>query len=318
MTNPLHEIADPLRELRTRFELEIEPHRAELWQYCRRLTGSAWDAEDLVQETLQRALANLANLWQAVDPRAYVFRIATNAWIDRKRVDARAELRELFDELPSRQPDLDARVDAHAALGHLVRVLTPLQRVVFLLCETLGFRAREAAQVLGTTEGAVKAALHRARVSLADSVEESESGGARLTPPENMSELVQRYVAAFDARDPDAIAALLHEEAVTTVVGTAEELGREMSRSGSLAEWAEEPAEQWAKPGTLDGREVLFIFTTGEGRQEALYSMIELKAAGEAVMEQKIYYFSPELLDYAAEALGVPAHTHGHWYVPGA
>lgn len=95
MSNELEQLTEPARQLRAHFEQEIEPYRRELWRYCLRLSGSVWDAEDLVQETMQRALAKLAELWQPVNPRAYLFRIATNAWLDRRRHEIRQEAREL-------------------------------------------------------------------------------------------------------------------------------------------------------------------------------------------------------------------------------
>lgn len=314
MSARLEEMGPPLRELRAAFEAEVEPHRRALWNYCLRLTGSAWDAEDLVQETMLRALARLAQLWQPVDPRAYLFRIATNTWIDQRRREVRAEFRELADEAESTEQISEARVEAQEALAHLVRVLTPLQRVVFLLCETLDFRAHEAASLLGTTEGAVKAALHRARRALAVAGTPPNAPPTRLLEAGEASEIVQRYVEAFNARDPDAIAALLDESAVTTIVGSAEEIGREVSRKNSLAEWAAETTEQSAAPGLLEGREVIFVLAHGIGSEPRLYSLIELEAAAGAIHGHKIYFFSPELLEHAAAALGLEASTHGHQY----
>ncbi|MBL8742001.1 MAG: RNA polymerase sigma factor, partial [Myxococcales bacterium] len=64
----------------------FEPLRPELHRYCRHLTGSAWDAEDLVQEALARAFVTLAQMGEApASPRAWLFRVASNAWIDQAR-----------------------------------------------------------------------------------------------------------------------------------------------------------------------------------------------------------------------------------------
>jgi RNA polymerase sigma-70 factor (ECF subfamily) len=49
-----------VRAARMKFLDEIEPHRGDLYRYCRSLAGSAWDAEDLAQETLLRAFGKLA------------------------------------------------------------------------------------------------------------------------------------------------------------------------------------------------------------------------------------------------------------------
>src|SRR5438876_8997319 len=69
-----------------RFIQRTEPLRPDLHRYCRALTGSVWDAEDLVQDTLLRAFAKLGEVSLRVDnPKAYLFRIASNLWVDHFR-----------------------------------------------------------------------------------------------------------------------------------------------------------------------------------------------------------------------------------------
>src|SRR5882672_1196347 len=69
-----------------RFVEAFEPLRPELYRYCRFLTRNAWDAEDLVQDTLARGLVTLGCLFQEIEnPRAWLFRVASNLWIDRQR-----------------------------------------------------------------------------------------------------------------------------------------------------------------------------------------------------------------------------------------
>jgi RNA polymerase sigma factor (sigma-70 family) len=309
----LDELSEPLRSLRSRFETLVEPHRPELWEFARRLTGSIWDAEDLVQDTLTRAFANLAHLWQAVNPRAYLFRIATNLWIDQLRREGRAELVDLPEADLVSAEATDAAIETREAMLRLVSVLPPRQRVVLLLCDTLGFRAGEAAAMLGTTEGGIKAALHRARAALERSRAEDRRPTAllRAEPP---TELVRRYVAAFNARDPDAIAALLTDDAVTTIVGSAQELGREVTRASSLAEWAVDPTPQSARAGVLEGREVVFVFY-GSVEEASLAWLIEFDEDAGSIPGQRLYYYCPELIRAAAAALGVPAVTHGYQWV---
>lgn len=315
MNDSIDELAQPLRELRARFEAQVEPHRQHLWSYCRRLTGSVWDAEDLVQEVMQRALAGLANFWQPLNARAYLFRIATNLWIDRKRREVRAEFRDVSNDTEVHDGP-DVRAAAHQAIAQLVDELTPLQRIVFLLCESFDFRTAEVADLLSTTDGAVKAALHRARVALAKARTNPRETSTAIRSDQVRDAVVRRYIEAFDARDPDAIAALLHENAVTNIIGSAVEIGREVSRNNSLREWAQEPCEQWANPGVLEEREVLFILVRDPGTNaEVLYSILELEISGGLVSGQKNYFFSPELLVSAAEELGITALTRGHQYV---
>src|SRR5215813_14205914 len=75
----------------------IEPFRADLSRYCRKLTGDVWDAEDLSQDTLLKGFALLGSTFHKIErPGAYLLRIATNLWIDtyRRRVLEEAALQD--------------------------------------------------------------------------------------------------------------------------------------------------------------------------------------------------------------------------------
>jgi len=169
--------------------------------------------------------------------------------------------------------------------------------------------------MLGTSAGAVKSVLHRARVTLTEPGPNDSGAASRLSVGMGVEPIVQRYLDAFNARDADAVAALLHEDAVTTIVGSAEELGREVTRGASLAEWAADPNDQWAMAGRFDGRHVLFVFFRTAEHDRALAWMIELEIGDGGIHRQRQYYFCPELTAYAAASLGVPAVSHGHRYV---
>lgn len=314
LTTSIDALAEPLREMRLRFEAILEPHREALWNFCRRLTGSSWDAEDLVQESLLKAFASLPNVWQPLEGRTYLFRIAANAWVDQVRRDRRAPIDDLEAHPELQAPEAtDRRAALHDAMERLVHVLPPRQRVVLLLCDSLDFRAREVAAMLATTEGAVKAALHRARASLAKAATVPPLRTA-LDRRDATDPIVTRYVEAFDRRDPDAIAALLHEDAVVTIVGCAEEFGRAAARPNSLHEWAVDPRPQWIEPGVLEGRPALFVFYRRPEAERALGWITTLETDTEGILAQRQYYFTPEFIRHAATLLGVPAMTHGHQY----
>jgi DNA-directed RNA polymerase specialized sigma24 family protein len=61
-------LSSTMRDTRKEFNLIIEPYRQILWRYCRAMTGSPWDAEDLVQETLIKTYAVLPKLYQPLFP----------------------------------------------------------------------------------------------------------------------------------------------------------------------------------------------------------------------------------------------------------
>ena len=95
-----------------------------------------------------------------------------------------------------------------AALQHLA----PRQRAALLLTEVLGWSAAETAEALETSVAAVNSALQRARAALAG---RDVSGPAELS--EAQQALVNRYVAAFEQYDVDALAALLRQDATMSM-----------------------------------------------------------------------------------------------------
>ncbi|GJQ20813.1 MAG: hypothetical protein HBSIN02_11680 [Bacteroidia bacterium] len=314
MADPnLEQLEKSLRDLRNRFVLLTAPHRPSLWKYCLRLTGSPWDAEDLLQDTLLKAFSRMALLGQAVELKAYLFRMASNAWIDQKR-SAKA-LWEDIDTMDDAAIDDSAalRVESREAMEILVSTLPPRQRVILLLSDMFDFTAREVAAMLETSEGAVKAALHRARASLKSLQDAPEPHRARtgLTPSDP---LIARYIEAFNSRDPAALVSLLDPGAVNEIVGDWEEHGTEMMKKSSLHYWSLENGRIWAEYGTLFGRPVLFGFREDGARPKVLAEILSLQTAGDRVVSQKWYFFCPELLQYAASLLGVPAKTWGYTF----
>jgi RNA polymerase sigma-70 factor (ECF subfamily) len=215
-------------------------HRRELTGYCYRMLGSAFDAEDAVQETLVRAWRGLADFEGRSALRSWLYRIATNVCLDqlsgRKRRALPMDLsgspwQPVESSLAARRPGtawvepmLDRQVLAEdddpaeravakesvrlafiAALQHL----PPRQRAVLILREVLRWKADEVAQLLDTTVASVNSALQRARATLA------AAGGAPAprTLDSGDRDLLARYVDAFERYDIDAFVRLLHEDA---------------------------------------------------------------------------------------------------------
>src|SRR5258706_16483613 len=82
----LSELITGVRGQWHRFVTAFEPLRPDLYRFCRALTRNAFDAEDLVQESLMRGFIALGRLYQDIEnPRSWLFRVASNAWIDRQR-----------------------------------------------------------------------------------------------------------------------------------------------------------------------------------------------------------------------------------------
>ncbi|WP_313636805.1 RNA polymerase sigma factor [Paenibacillus sp.] len=142
-----------------------------LKRYCLALTQSPWEAEDLAQDTWVKALGYMKtseqiNQTNHPNPEALLLRIARNTWIDIMR--RRATLSRVLEMDQSRTEDAAAygSFEIEAAFQALREHLSPLQQAVFLLRDVFGHSGIEAAEILDTTDGAVKAALHRARQAL--------------------------------------------------------------------------------------------------------------------------------------------------------
>ncbi|WP_037576064.1 sigma-70 family RNA polymerase sigma factor [Phaeacidiphilus oryzae] len=225
---------------------ELEQYRRELTGYCYRMLGSAFEAEDAVQEAMVRAWRGLERFEGRSSLRSWLYRIATNVCLDmlngRQRRARPMDLEEvgsatgpLKPPLPEEAwlgpiPDsrilddraLDERADpaAQAVLRDSVRLalvaalqeLAPKQRAVLILREALGWSAAEVAELLETTVPAVNSALQRARAVLAEKrPQESEP----YRPMDaGQREFLARYVDAFQRYDLETLASLVHEDVV--------------------------------------------------------------------------------------------------------
>ncbi|MEW5966100.1 MAG: sigma-70 family RNA polymerase sigma factor [Pseudomonadota bacterium] len=141
---------------------DLIEHLPRLRRYARALTGDAARADDLVQDTLERALAKL-DLWQpGSDLRAWLFTLMHNLFVNQSRARRPQEtaIDDALDEpVSGGQSEAMAARDIHAALGRLPGE----QREVLLLVGLEQFGYAEAAQVLGVPVGTVMSRLARAR-----------------------------------------------------------------------------------------------------------------------------------------------------------
>ena len=144
---------------------DLIEHLPRLRRYARALTGDVNRADDLLQDTLERALAKL-DLWQpGSDLRAWLFTLMHNLFVNQLRVRRPQEtvMEDALDEpVSGGQMEALAARDIHAALAQLPEE----QREVLLLVGLEQFGYAEAAQVLGVPTGTVMSRLSRARVRM--------------------------------------------------------------------------------------------------------------------------------------------------------
>lgn len=285
----------------------VAPYRAELWNFCRKITGSPWDAEDLLQDTLLKTFASLSALSHRAQPlktRSYLFRVATNHWIDQCRKN-KVVLDDYDDEkVPGNTTHDSAEVDE--AIETLVSNLPPKQVVVFILMNSFRFTAKETAELMVTTEGAVHALLHRARTKLSN-LQESLAGETVRKAEVNQGDkkVIQAFVKAFNRRDFHAIASLLDDHAVYSFhTQSSKEYGKETIMKFSLATTfrmenvpVAEVTELWGAPV------ILFMTETKDGKE--LNEVNRLVSEDGKIVGWSGYYFCRELMQAAAEVLGV-------------
>lgn len=210
-----------------------------LYKYCLSLTGSKEDAEDLCQEVYVRLLPHAAGLSkrEGFSMEGYLIRAAHNVWVDGLRKEARR--RELLDQqkqqCSSSHQELGDGLALEEAFQVLLSQLTDWQRTIYILCELYNYKAREAANLLDSTEGAVKAALRRAREVIAEERQRQlqlDEPGVLVSPVfEEDAERLRDYLGAFRTGDTERIIQLGLGGAADVMMVTSQVLGMKMHSS---------------------------------------------------------------------------------------
>jgi RNA polymerase sigma-70 factor, ECF subfamily len=293
-------LLDSVRAARQAFAREVAPLREPLYRYCRRLTGDVWEAEDLLQETFVRAFSRAADSHQPIDrPLAWMVRIATNAYIDGRRRPA---------PLPVIAPDAAAPAPADPAevrdALEAAMLLAPQERAALVLKDVFDLSLAEIAAMIGTSVGAVKAALHRGRTKL-----DSPAPYPARKPDRAV---VDALAEAFTAYDLDRLTALFLADGVSDVVGAVHEVGRDTIRSGSMHHTLvlETDVRYRADVREFAGEPIVLLWGGFEdGHPDAVRDVLRLDTADGGIARLRWYYFCPEVLVEVGAALGVPVRT---------
>src|SRR5450631_2279569 len=224
-------------------ELGFEQYRTELTAYCYRMLGSAFEADDAVQETLVRAWRSFDRFEGRSAVRSWLYRIASNVCFDMLKGRRRRALpmdimdvghadgpvvsptteilwlgpvadRSVLPTTSDPAEEAEIRESVRLAFVAALQHLPARQRAVLILREVLKWKASEVADLLGSSVASVNSALQRARATMA-----AKEPAERPADPVwvDQRDLLNRYVDAFQRYDIDSLVSLLHEDATQSM-----------------------------------------------------------------------------------------------------
>jgi RNA polymerase sigma-70 factor, ECF subfamily len=208
------------------FEALVKAVRPDLLRYCARMVGSAADAEDVVQDALTRAFHAFPATSSADNLRGWLFRIAHNKAIDHLRRFRNEPLEYLDEYLPGVEIDqpLEEKELVSVALSVFLK-LTPKQRSCVILKDVLEYSLAEISDLLDASVPDIKAALHRGRTRVREIAKSMDPNAPVALDPVEKAQLEQ-YVERFNARDFDALRAMLAEDVRLDLVNRLKRRGR--------------------------------------------------------------------------------------------
>ncbi|MEU8220215.1 RNA polymerase subunit sigma-70 [Micromonospora taraxaci] len=245
----------------------FEAERRGLFAHAYRMLGAYHEAEDVVQDTYVRALRGWATFERRSSVRTWLYRITTNVCLTAIEGRGRRALASdvgpddlgppWVEPFPTDPLDLvTARESVRLAFVAGLQHLAPRQRAVLLLREVLAFSAAETGAALDMSVPAVKSALQRARLRLAEAAPTRDDVLDATTP--RARDLLARYMAAWEASDAAAFREVLRADAAIEPVGSSTSYaGREACLAfatpamGAAGDWRMVATEANAQPAVV-------------------------------------------------------------------
>jgi len=271
--------------------------RPKLHRYCARMTGSVIDGEDVLQDALIKAVESFASAGPLRHPEGWLFRIAHNTALDFLRRRNRSQALHSGEEVDMIADPVDAvtsRQIAGASLRTFMR-LPVAQRSSVILMDVLGCSLREVCDIMDFSLPAVKAALHRGRMQLRELADRPDD-----LPSPKMSQIdcdrLGAYIAHFNARDFDAIRAMISEDVRLDLVNKLRmngkaEVSRYFGNYSKAADWH-------LVPGLVEGRPAILVFDPGEPGAGPKYFML-LGWSADKVATIRDFRHAPYIIDGA-------------------
>ena len=276
----------------TDFEERLRAFRPRLHRYCARMTGSAVDGEDVLQDTLVKALQAQAEGAVVDNLDGWLIRIAHNTCLDFLRCKARNKVVPLSDDLAA--APLPA-ADIVAVSFQTFLQLPELPRCAVILRDVLGHSLEEIAAIADCTPAAAKSALQRGRVALRELAQRPEDVRLPLLSDLERQKMVT-YVQLFQRGDFDRIRAMLADDVKLELVNRLRLEGR-AAINRYFTRYAEETKWRFAL-GAIEGRPAMLVFDSSGSREKPAYFVL-IDWQGDAITGIRDFLFAP----YALEAI---------------
>lgn len=272
------------------FEDRLRELRPRLHRYCARMTGSAVDGEDVLQDTLIKAVQARADGVKVDNLEGWLLRIAHNTSLDFLRRRSRHKIVPLFDDMEDAPlPEVDI-----VAVGFQTFLQLPeLQRCAVILKDVLGHSIEEIADIADCTPAAAKSALQRARVALRQLAQRPEDMRLPLMSDANRQKMAS-FVRFFQGGDFDAIRAMLADDVKLELVDRLKLEGRE-GIGRYFTRYAQETRWRFAL-GAIEGRPAMLVFDS-VGPMEKPAHFVVLDWRGDEIGAIRDFLFAPYVLE---------------------
>jgi RNA polymerase sigma-70 factor (ECF subfamily) len=271
--------------------------RPKLHRYCTRMVGSVIDGEDVLQDAMIKAMEAFASAAPIGNPEGWLYRIAHNTALDFLRRRNRQEAMrsgEEVDMIADPADSVTSRQIASASLRTFMR-LPVAQRSSVILMDVLGCSLREVCDITEFSLPAAKAALHRGRARLREWAGQPDDPPHQELSPSDRARL-DAYVAHFNARDFDAIRALISDDVRLDLVSRTRLNGKaEVSRYfGNYSK-----ARDWhLVSGLVERRPAILVFDPNQPGSAPRYFML-LQWSGGKVAGIRDFRHAPYIIDGA-------------------
>lgn len=272
------------------FEDRLNALRPRLHRYCSRMTGSAVNGEDVLQDALVKALHARAQGVEVDNLEGWLFRIAHNASLDSLRERARTTVVPLTEDLEA-APIPQADIVAISFQTFLQ--LPELQRCAVILKDVLGHSVEEIAGIAGCSAAAAKSALQRGRVALRQLTQTpGDISLPLMSDPDRRK--ITAYVRFFQSGDFDAIRAMPADDVKLDLVNRRQLQGR--NRIGHyFTRYAEVTKWRFAF-GAVEGQPAMLVFdSTGPMARPAHFVLIGW--SDNRITEIRDFLFAPYVLE---------------------